>query len=392
MPIPSKLSDTTQAHLEQVIAEQTQEGSHVDLKRQLPAAWDNSSRHELFADASAFANAGGGDLIYGIDEDGEGRASVLVPLQENPDETSLRLADLLLNGVEPRMPGVQVQPVPVEIEGVSGTVFVIRIPQSWAGPHRVKTNFKFYIREGNRKREIDVPELRGLFLRSESQAQKVRDFRTERLGKILSGEIPCRLAEGSIWVLHLIPTQAALGVGYLDPLPYVNFVRHIPRIGSQHPGSSRINIDGAFSVRNEGADGRARGYTQLFRNGFVEGVFAIPRRDDRCILPGRYYEESAAMFLEQIRAELISAGFDTELTAMMSLLGADNIQLEFDRFNSSFDANQGFFDRPTVVLPDVLIRGDGPPLQALKPMFDLVWQAAGIQGSINFKDSGEWRW
>ncbi|MFT4438831.1 helix-turn-helix domain-containing protein [Caballeronia sp. 15715] len=56
---------------------------------------------------SAFANAGGGDLIFGINEDDDGIATEIVPMDLNPDETALRLADLLMNGVEPRMPGVQ---------------------------------------------------------------------------------------------------------------------------------------------------------------------------------------------------------------------------------------------------------------------------------------------
>src|SRR5260370_3729912 len=126
------------------------------------------------------------------------------------------------------MPGVQVQPVPVVVDGVPGSAFVVRVPQSWSGPHREKSNYKLYIREGNRKRELNIPEIRELFVRSDSQAQKVRDFRTERLGKILTGDAPCKLVEGPVWVLHLIPTQAALGVGNIDPLPYLDFTRRIP--------------------------------------------------------------------------------------------------------------------------------------------------------------------
>jgi hypothetical protein len=254
MPLPSKLVKTTQAHLEQLIEERVQEGSHVEFKRELPGAWNDGAKHELYADASALANAGGGDLIYGLDEDNQGQAVSVVPSTLNPDVTALRLADLLLNGVEPRMPGVQVQPVPVVVDGVPGSAFVVRVPQSWSGPHRVKSNYKFYIREGNRKRELNIPEIRELFVRSDSQAQKMRDFRTERLGKILTGDAPCKLVEGPVWVLHLIPAQAALGVGNIDPLPYLDFTRRIPCLGAPHPGRPRVNLDGALGFRNLTAD------------------------------------------------------------------------------------------------------------------------------------------
>lgn len=392
MAIPSKLVDTTQAHLVQLIAERVQEGPHVDFKRELPAAWDNSSKHELCADVSAFANAGGGDLIFGVQEDDDGQAGSLVPLAQNPDETVRRLADFLLTGVEPRMPGAQVHAVPVTVGDVAGSVFVIRVPQSWAGPHRVKLNSKFYIREGNRKRELDIPEIRALFVRSDSQARRVQDFRADRLGKILTGDAPCKLVDGPIWVLHLIPTQAALGIGSLDPLPYLDFVRRIPCLGAQDSGNPRINLDGALGTRPQAEDGATHGYTQLFRNGFIEAVYVItqPGQARWLQLHGAAFENQTAELLVKIRVELEHAGFHPELSAMMSLLGADQIELGFSRFNWNVDETQGRFDRKTVVLPDVLVSADATPYRALRPMFDLAWQAAGMRGSINFDDAGEW--
>ncbi|ANB73662.1 hypothetical protein AYM40_15825 [Paraburkholderia phytofirmans OLGA172] len=393
MPLPSKLVETTQAHLEQLIDERIQEGPHVDFKRELPAAWNDGAKHELYADVSAFANAGGGDLIYGLEEDDEGQAASLVPLDSNPDETARRLADFLLTGIEPRMPGVQVHPVPVTVGGIAGSAFVIRVPQSWAGPHRVRSNFRFYIREGNRKRELDMPELRGLFVRSDSQARKVQDFRTERLGKILTGDAPCKLVEGPVWVLHLIPTQAALGVRSIDPLPFLDFTRRIPCLGTHDSGGPRINLDGALGPRHQTPDGATHGYTQLFRNGFIEAVYVVTQqgRNGALQLHGATYENHAAELLTRIREELQHAGFHPEVTVMMSLLSADRIELAFDRVNWNVDAAQGRFDRNTVVLPDVLVPAEETPHKGLKPMFDLVWQAAGMHGSINFDEAGEWR-
>src|SRR6185312_12083859 len=107
MPLPSKLVDTTQAHLEQLIREQTLEGSHIEFKRELPVEWNGAARHEFCADVSAFANAGGGDLIYGLGEDEQGLANAIIPQVGNFDEIARRMQDLLLNGVEPRMPGIQ---------------------------------------------------------------------------------------------------------------------------------------------------------------------------------------------------------------------------------------------------------------------------------------------
>ena len=51
---------------------------------------------------------------------------------------------------------------------------------------------------------------------------------------------------------------------------------------------------------------------------------------------------------------------------------------------------QRLFDRDTVVLPDIVARTDVPPEQALKPAFDLIWQAAGFVGSRNYNRVGVW--
>ena len=55
------------------------------------------------------------------------------------------------------------------------------------------------------------------------------------------------------------------------------------------------------------------------------------------------------------------------------------------------DVSQGKFDRSVVIIPDVVV--DDLNIEShkiLKPIFDLVWNAAGIQGSWNFDAQGNW--
>ena len=390
MTLPAKLIETTQADLEQLVSDQAVEGPHLDFKRDLPAAWDNASKHEFLADVSAFANAGGGDLVYGIDENGNAQAAAVVPqVLVNADQEVRRMQDFLLNLTEPRLPGVQVHAIAVTVGGLAGHAVVVRVPQSWAGPHRVKTNQHFFVRDGVRKRQLDVPEIRGLFLRSENQAQRVRDCRTERLGKLLTGEAPHRLIDGPLLVVHVIPTQAALGLVQIDPVLYAT-ERRLPVLGSS-AGLSRLNVDGALAVRNPNPQG-TQGYSQFFRNGFFESVYVLPRRGEqgRAVLASLAYEQHANTLLRDLRRELVHLGIDTEATVMLSLLRADEVQLGVDTTYDFLEDHQTLFDRKTVVLPDVLARSDLSPELALKPVFDLVWQAAGFNGSRNYNDAGAW--
>jgi hypothetical protein len=385
MPLPSDLSLVTEADIARLIASREQEGPNQDFKRETPRG-DNAGRHEFAADVSAMANSGGGDLLLGLDEDGEGAAAAIVPFAGNADQEVRRLQDVLMHSVEPRLPGVQVVAIPVG----GGSVIVVRAPQSWAGPHRVKTNQHFFVREGARKRQLDVPEIRGLFLRSESQAQRVRDFRTDRLGKLLAGETPERLAPGSLLVLHLVPTQAALGIMSVDPAPYMNH-HHLPVLG-RAGGNPRLNIDGALLVRNVAERG-THGYSQFFRSGFFESVKVEGwgGAEQRGALGSLDYEESVIAVVDAFRRELTRLGYLTEMTAMLSVLRADRIDLGVERGRfAMFEQNMGRFDRETLIVPDVLLMADEPVERALKPLFDQVWQAAGLLRSFNYDANGVW--
>lgn len=383
MSLPRDLSTTIEDDVRALVATRTAEGTYLEFKRELPRP-DAGGRHEFLADVSALANSSGGDLIFGIDEDGEGRATAVVAQPGNADEEARRLQDVLLNGIEPRVPGLQVQAVTV----AGGFVVVVRAPQSWAGPHRVKSNQHFFTRENGRKRQLDVPEVRGLFLRSENQAQRVRDFRTERLGKLVSGEGPHRLMPGALLVGHFVPTQAALGTVQVDPIPYMQ-QRALPVLSTTVP-PSRINADGALAVRNPRPEG-THGYSQLFRNGYFETVKVYPYGDDaRVGLGSLAYEEQFIEVLRLLRAEYVHLGIGTEMTCMVSLLDADHVELGFDRNRYMLDDHQGLFDRKTLVLPDVLLPADLSPEQALKPVFDLVWQSAGMERSANYNAEGHW--
>jgi len=391
MTLPENLRALTQAHIEQLIADQTREGSHLDFKRDFPILWNDAAKHEFLADATAFANSGGGDLVFGIEEDGHAQASAVVPQAiPNPDQEIRRLQDFLLHLAEPRLPGVKVHAIQVSVAGIDGYVVVVRVPQSWAGPHRVKTNQHFFIRDGSRKRQLDVPEIRSLFLRTENQAQKVNDFRTERLGKILSGDAPHRLVDGPVLVAHLVPTQAALGLVQIDPVPYTN-QRGLPVIGASG-GMARLNLDGALVVRNETQQGETHGYSQLFRNGFFESTLVLSRRtkDGRVVLPSKIYEEYLIRLLGNFRGELDHLGINYECAVMLSLLRADEVRLGVPSDWGFDDPHQTLFDRKTLVLPDIVARSDATPEQAMKPAFDLMWQAAGVVGSRNYNAAGEW--
>jgi len=399
MPLPANLRDSTHADLEQLVTDQAQEGPHLDFKRDLPQNWDASAKNEFVADVTAFANAGGGDVIYGIAEGGSAEAVAVAPQVINQDQEVRRLQDFLLNLVEPRLPGAQVFAVNVLVGGVAGHAVVVRVPQSWVGPHRVKTNQHFYLREGARKRQLDVPEIRGLFLRSESQAQRVRDFRTERISRILTGEGTPKLAPGAVLVMHLVPSEAALGLMQVDPLQYVPSLkqgaRFLPFLDrSSGGGRSSTNLDGAIFMQHSGPSGALPGYSLFFRNGFFEATQVIDTahphdESGRFNLAGIAYEQSCMRLVDGFRTELLHLGVSAEMTAMLTLLHANRVRFGLASTYCGQNGPDGLFDRQHVVLPDVQLQADVATGPALEPVFDLMGQACGLAGSPNYDEQGQ---
>ena len=387
MSLPVDVADTTQEDLQQLVITKAQENMHLEFKRELPTNWDNKTKNEFLADITAFANATGGDLIYGIDEGDEGEALELMFQVLDAEVEERRLADIFLHNIEPRMPGVQIHTVPLAKDGQTGLAVVIRVPQSWDGPHRVNVSKQFYIREGRRKRELNVPEIRGLFLRSENQTQRLRDFRTERLGKILINDLPCKLAQGAVVVLHVVPLQSALGLVQVNPAQYGPY-RRLPVLASTAT-QSFINLDGLLCIRGINQP-TTHGYTQLFRNGIFETVcvWAPTEAGKKANMPCETYEAQIIKFVTDVQGELQFLGVSGDVSIFLSVLRANELKLgipfEF------LDGPSGDFDRKELILPDIVIDQGGNVGQKLRPVFDYLWQCAGYDGSKNYDNAGNW--
>src|SRR5580698_4499484 len=134
--LADRLDQIDENLLNQVCREQWDESSTLEFKALIPQpSPDDKPKQEFLKDIAALANAGGGDIIYGIGEL-NGKANGLVPIQEaaNPvDGTRRRLGQWLESGVELRIGGLNMHPVPL----TSGDyILVVRIPPSFQRPHR----------------------------------------------------------------------------------------------------------------------------------------------------------------------------------------------------------------------------------------------------------------
>jgi predicted HTH transcriptional regulator len=134
MPLDKPLDEIDESDLEKLIFDRVAECKTIEYKQALPSKSDDDKR-EFLADASSFANAAGGHLIYGIREEAGQPVDLCgLPDGTNDDSEILALESSVRNGIAPRLTGVHSKAVSIRGGRVA---IVIRIPKSFASPHMV---------------------------------------------------------------------------------------------------------------------------------------------------------------------------------------------------------------------------------------------------------------
>lgn len=389
------LDSIEESDLQALVDNRVPEGKAIEYKESLPLE-DYESKREFLADVSSFANAAGGHLIYGIKEV-SGEPVELCGLQNiDADAEILRLENLIRDSIEPRIPGVSMRAVPLQTVGVA---IIIRIPKSWALPHvvRFQNHWRFYSRNSAGKYPLDVSELRAAFALSETTSERIRNFRAERLSMIVAGETPVAVGEGPKIVLHIIPFDAFDPSAKFDVASLVRDSRD-SRLKPIYTTDSdyRHNFDGFLTY--ELLPRPPCSYLQIFRNGSIEAVevHIMRKVEDKRYLPSSYEVElleALPRFLS-IQKQL---GVEPPLFVMLSLLGVSGYTMWLNRpgFPSRLYDRYNI-DRDTLLLPENVVESFERDLaEVMRPIFNAVWNAAGLSRSMNYEydeETGEWKW
>ena len=106
------LAELAEVDLQNLITQSVLERRNLEYKSSLPGGTD-AEKKEFLADVSSFANAIGGDIIFGIACDNSTGMPVKVEglSVSNVDEEILRLDNSIRDGIEPRLIGVQIKKI-----------------------------------------------------------------------------------------------------------------------------------------------------------------------------------------------------------------------------------------------------------------------------------------
>ncbi|MDZ4849698.1 MAG: ATP-binding protein [Pirellulaceae bacterium] len=402
--INSTFDKIEKVNIDSLVANAVRESKTLEYKEVLPGGRDEDKK-EFLADVSSFANASGGDIVYGIVElrDIDGKPTGIperAPGLEaiNGDIEVRRLESIIRDGLDPRIPGVQLK----AIDGFpKGQVVVVRVPQSWAAPHMVvfKASPRFFTRTSAGKSPLDVQELRAAFASSESMPEKIRRFRDGRLGKILAGETPWPLETLNCCVLHVVPYEAMLGKQLLDPLKFTSGGFFISRPNGIS-GYDRLNLDGYVALcTGSDLDGPAFGYSQVFRQGaieFVDSYHLRPRADTNDHrFPATTIENFVFSGTNSAIELFEKADVLPPYAVLFSLLNIRRYRLAHSHDSQLYGLPKTA-DRPHLIFPDFVIeRVDSENWNDqlryfVVPLFDLLWQSFGMQRTPNVDELRRW--
>lgn len=410
MPLSTNLDSITGADIENLIEQREPEGQQLDYKAEF-----DSDKNEFRRDVSSFANSNGGDIVVGVAEE-KGIPSVLRGInlsKKTAEQYKNQIIEILRARIKPMIPGVRVHITPP----IDDKRFaVIRVPKSMAAPHQVEIEnkqFEFWVRREASKQRMDIDELRGSILASETLTERIRNFRLDRLSKITVGEEPVVLKPGARLVLHMIPSTA------FDPsvrhdISWLNWTssnrdqntsnlaqRLTYLFHDSIPSALYFNLEGLIAVdRLQGQE--CRSYVQIFRNGIVEVVDAYRVNTIINDLPiwhpvmHGYLIKSISRTLEL--QEKIGVGLPVYI--LVSLIGMTQHRIFCDP--SYFTEYSNPLGRENILLPVGVVDGfssdtdegdqrSGYRKQAEitgKDISDTIWNAGGFDRCYHFDENG----
>lgn len=384
------LAGLSQDDLERLLQNGVSEGIDLEFKQELPGTSDADKR-EFLADVTALANSSGGFLLFGVSETNAVASAIPGVVRSNLDQAILRLDNLMRDSVKPRVIGVRMRPIPISDEHA---VLAVHIPRSMQSPHMVAYGglSRFFGRNSRGKYRLDVDELRSAFLASATAEERVERFRAERLLRIQSGDTPVRLDAAEKLVLHVVPLLGRPGTNLLDPNAVTELFPQLKPMWSGSP-EYRFNLRGIALHPRLQDDGSTFSYLQVFRDGSFEAVTTGPirREEDQNYIRSLEVEPLLIKSTRDYLTAQTRLGVEGPRLVMVSFLGIKDYMVlpkTENRHWLSYGLPLPFDD---LILPEVQATDDTvDSAELLRPVLDVMWQAAGWDRSQNYNEEGKW--
>ena len=363
------------------------EASIVEYKARLDFG-TNEEIEKVLSQIVSFANAKGGNLIYGI----QAEKGIPKKLEGQPiadaDGLILKIENVIRQNFRPQLSLYESRAVKIS-NGNYAVVF--RIEQSWNRPHQFRFNNKylFYSRSSNGRTQIDVEDLRNLFTGVAELKHRIEEFRAARISDLMAGNTPVGSIQFPIIALHFIPiSNLAKELTYNPKVFSWEKDNLMPR--SRYAFNGFFNFDGFVVMSNgeEGADFYIQGYRDL-RMEKVLGEYQESPETKSQIIPQTRLANEIFMLVENAINFYKKANVELPIVLMLSILGVKDYK--FKRNHNMFSNTGKPIDRNVMQFPSILISNyDVNIKQMLKPTLDIFWQSAGFLHCFDYNQNGDW--
>jgi len=372
-----------------LIENKVPEDLHLDYKQELKFSRDEDKK-DLLSDVCAFANSGGGVLLFGISEerngnDHTGTPSAITPINtENRDEVIRKIDQSIKDSIEPIIHGIR-------IDFIESTgVLAIFVPYSLNTPHMVKYAgiSKFYARGNATKHQMNVYQIKDMVLNSHNLKNKALNFKSERVTSIMAGQTPIPVVNSAKIIMHIIPLSSF----YNDFKLEIKNISHNTRLNfpliTENGNGTQINYDGFFNSTGSNNPDGSFAYTQVYRSGIVESVDTLILSSLDGSLKLYYgYEKNILNFIARLQTSMQSLGINGPAFIFVTLVGVKDYFLIFSQRLIAKKIIKNIIELPEMYVDEVTTF---KPDQVFKRGFDIVWNAAGQEGSINYDANGNW--
>lgn len=385
----NEIKNLTEEKVNALKENQIAEDKHLEYKLTLPGE-KYEDKKEFLSDISSFANADGGVIFYGIKAK-DGIPQEIPGLEiDNTDANILRLENLLRTSIEPRIIGTYFHPFKLSN---SRYLIIAYIPKSFNPPHVVnfQAHWKFYSRNSAGKYPMDLGEVISSISLADHLYEKIKNFRLERISRIISNDLPIKLSETPKLVLHILPLSSFEKSFNVDLSMYLYEYQNLRPIFN---GISfkRYNFDGLLTFSTMSDFKTSDAYLLFFHNGIIETVSAnILTRNDGYRQKTIHIESFSNAFINEasrLLDEIINIQINTPIVISLSLLSVRDFGIFSS--NPALPTDQSI-DRDNLFLPEVLLIDFNEKIETiLKPIFDSLWQSFGFSKCRFYNDNGEW--
>ena len=200
------IDTVSEATLHELLENGVSEGQSLDYKRDKVGNSD-ADKKEFLRDVSSFANARGGHLILGVNED-KGNPTEIVGVDvDDADKEILRLENIIRDGIRPSLIGLKIKGVRL----CNGKMaFVVRIPKGLNPPYQTifQNDYSIYGRNSAGKHRLTSDEIRHGVVGALELLDRIRLWRTGRVSKFIAKDLPRDIPALPYLLIHTVPLNS----------------------------------------------------------------------------------------------------------------------------------------------------------------------------------------